>query len=127
MDLDKLKAAINETERIAQRALNGPFVGLRPVGYTDYRTSPPAQGEVVQVSILPITWDEPRIAPIHVAYDPASVLRMVAAHRKILDLHAGTHECPALDHHGKVDGFALALDGDCLTIHTLAEGYGIEP
>ena len=58
------------------------------------------------------------------ANDPAHVLRMVTAHRKLLGLHEGEHECPS----GPETYRAYVLDGEsCDTVKFLAEAYGWTP
>lgn len=65
---------------------------------------------------------------------PATVLRNIDAHRKIAELHSGSHECSCYD---KVDG-VMTDDIDnctwiaehnepCSTLELLAQGYGWTP
>jgi hypothetical protein len=147
---DKLRAALDETEQLAQRTLNGPFRGMRAGVYTDHHETPPVQGAIVRVSIQPMLGEGP-FSPIYLAYDPTVVLRMVAAHRKILDLHTpmqwafkwiGPSDDPAnrvpdmrcsacwtdYDPDGKYDRECHhdPHEWPCDTVKALAEGYGVE-
>lgn len=97
----RLRAALDETERIALAAVR-----------FDYGVA---------------SWaDDGDPVNIHIAlHDPERELRMVAAHRNILDLHQGNHTCAAWG-DGMVDSYATILDGDiCATVLAVAGGYGI--
>lgn len=128
--LGKLKAAIDETERQAKATLPGPWrVGFGGVETANEIDQPGYIYHGQRVPVATVTGtsgnhqDEMRTAAylVRVA-DPTSVLRMVAAHRKILDAfeeavtwYDANRSAPA----GEVTGLRTALEA-------LAEGYGIE-
>ena len=61
-------------------------------------------------------------------YDPARVLREVAAKRAIVDLHGGSHECSTYNHNGEVDNCTWCLGPeDCSTMLSLAAVYSYHP
>lgn len=123
--IEQLRAAIDETERLAQRALEPPFVGMRTGGFTDPHESLPAQGEVVRVSILPISWSEGPLAPVYVAFGPEAVLRRCAADRKLLaECEETLSREDAADYvlnGGTGEEFDLAR----YVIEMMTEGYGV--
>lgn len=54
--------------------------------------------------------------------------RMVAAHRKILDLHVATDTAEVFGEVSTITYCPICRDdGECPTLEALAEGYGIEP
>lgn len=143
MDLDKLKAAIDESERIARAATAGPWrvddetYAEIIYGGTDDMTSVVSGGRWGgEASVFDQTADALHIA----AQNPAVTLRMVAAHRKILDLHAPDEGCCAVCHGPEemqefydreteqetVEWISDPAPYPCDTVRALAEGYGIE-
>jgi hypothetical protein len=81
---------------------------------------------VVHGSYDHLGWDTRR----HIAaHDPAFVLADIAAKRKLIDLHAKSHPCPAFDQYpgGKpfVDPSPQWRSEPCATLRLLAEAYGI--
>lgn len=62
-----------------------------------------------------------------VRHDPEAVLRRCAVDRRILELHAGDHECSIYDQTspGDIDHYAYVLESEtCDTVRLLAEAYG---
>lgn len=106
----RLRTAIGEDERLALPVSHGGNWNVTITG-------DPGWG---------IEGDRRMVA--HIArHDPARVLAMVAAHREILELHDGSHECSVFDHNGDVDSCAwVPKGGVCSTLRALAKGYGIE-
>lgn len=117
-DADRIRAAIDEVEELARRALNGPFEGMRAGAFTDGHKEMPNPSRVVKVSILPMGWDEGPHAPIYVAFDPEVVLRRCAADRKLLDWLVMC-DGKALDNNWWSLDVSDALEA-------LAAGYGVE-
>lgn len=119
----RIRAALDRAEEIAKACIA-----------TDWRM--PAAGYVVDRDVdgwrsIP---DESRIFSFYddreaeawhaVNNDPDTVLRRVAADRKILELHEGSHECTSeADNCVWITG---EPGDDCATVLALAEAYGIE-
>ena len=102
----RLRAALDETERIALAVADEQWAEdvAAAEGWNEYH-------EAVRMHI--------------VRHGPASVLRMVAAHRKILD------EVVKADAESQKDPYEKAMvgywEGLSTAVEALAEGYGIEP
>lgn len=58
---------------------------------------------------------------------PERVFQEVEVKRRIVELHKGDHQCSTYNHHGDIDSYALALDGDCSTMRLLALPYADHP
>lgn len=127
----RLRAALDETERIARACEPGVDFHAgedpsRPGTFDVEAYESGSLGNFVQVGQV----DAPFVA--HIArHDPASVLRMVTAHRKILD--EVVDEASGLDISVDIDRRVGPRDtttepylGDVL-VRILAEAYGIEP
>jgi hypothetical protein len=129
---DQVRAALDETERIARDACQENWRW-----YAEDKTVITHRDEDGE-------WDAyrptgTRADAYHIAHnDPASALRMVAAHRKILDLHGpddqrnrrGTFDqrrCVACltDRYGYSDDWEPD-PWPCPTVLALAEAYGVE-
>lgn len=132
--IEKLTAALGETERIANAALSHPGEWSRAGGWIrtgtdDGRWHTGEFGDQSRIDGIGITiYDEgghDEDQARHIAHnDPAHVLRQVAAHRRILEIHSGSHECTsAEDSCVWIDGIAGV---NCETVEVLAEAYGIE-
>lgn len=143
MDLiERLRAAIDETERVALAATPGPW----RVDSEDYAEIIYGNDDMVSVVSGGRWGDEASVFDstadaIHIArHDPASTLRRCAADRKILELHV-----PVILHAGhplvppvagatrRVCRSCSPMVGSaddswpCPTLLALAEAYGIEP
>jgi hypothetical protein len=145
--IERIKAAIDEDERVANAATPGRWVvgGWRGASRSnvhapDYRPKGFSNGQHVAETIVAEGGMGPWAADLrgsgfphanaeHVArHDPARVLRQVAAHRKILEEH--DIECPGENYqycrvchdYQRHD----AQSAPCVTLLALAEVYGIE-
>jgi hypothetical protein len=122
--ITRLREAIDEAERIALAASPGPW------------SANPEQDEVIAVDgvtvadAFALSSNQTRATAAHiVATCPVRTLRMVAAHRKILDLHApyvavaGDPICQTC-----LEGSHLYAESayPCPTLLLLSDGYGIE-
>jgi hypothetical protein len=62
---------------------------------------------------------------------PAHVLRTIQAHRKIIAMHRGDHECSQMGSDGEIDAFSYVMaDETCSTLAAVASIYfpeGTEP
>lgn len=136
---ERLRAAIDETERIARAPQDGsaPWTGEWSAGkdgeggalYTrnGWYLASKLRGEPIEPGVL-----------AHIVHnDPAAVLRRVAADRKLLALHEiraepplpsfpAEYACVVCD-HDREDGLVFGPEVACPTVLALAEGYGIEP
>lgn len=123
--INKLTAALDETERIALAAIEGGRCDY-PDLHDHANWHAPSRGDVASCGTILVFADYPdeRVVDHIVHNDPAHVLRQVAAHRKILELHSGSHECTsAEDNCVWIDGISGAI---CETVKIAAEAYGIE-
>lgn len=128
-----LRAALDEDERIAREACDGSsggwFVGRKNNVYRVEDENP--QGDEEHALVV---WGNISVQSDHIErQDPKRTLAMVAAHRKILELH----EHVAVDGIDFDNGFGCGIcatsqlwgtltKGWCATVTALAKGYGIE-
>jgi hypothetical protein len=159
---DRIRAALDETERVARAATPGPwrwgdwsatfgtleqdpYVLERAPGLGPFPALRHRDNDAEQVLYTEPGVDHDEAANrTHIAlHDPERELRMVAAHRKILDLHepseyrirrGGVTEvvmqcdhCASLCHSGS----GLSCDSPdapypCETVQIVAEAYGVE-
>lgn len=99
--IEKLRAALDEHERIAtfSAQISGDSWQIAPNG--SVRSN--ARRLVVPSMVGPGgEWPQPADAALIERYDPAHVLRTVAAHRKILDRHARGHWCVGSGRTGRM-------------------------
>jgi hypothetical protein len=87
-------------------------------------------GTVVHTRQVPLAYAneivemDPAAAGLIQRYDPAHVLRTIQAHRQIVELHEGSHECSQYDHNGDVDRCTWVHEGDiCSTLAAVASIY----
>lgn len=124
--LTRLRAKLDEVERIARAATVGPWrvddETYAEVIYGDDDTSVVAGGRWGgEASVFDSTADALHIA----AQNPAVTLRMVAAHRKILDEHERI--CAEYNDPARTEPMAFGpAYGLWIALVALAEGYGIE-
>lgn len=123
----KLRAALDETERIA---LAAGGIGWRRSRWTqDEGRVETADGDIVVYDEGVPSGDQ---AAHIVRHDPASVLRIVAAHRKILAEHPAQERRESWDEYRTIcatctyDSGTDVLAFPCPTVAALAEAYGIE-
>lgn len=145
-----IRAAIDEDERIALAANPSPWRFRIPnANHLDQNTifgdgEPRGVDKLRQVCNVEMAWEREANAAHIVRHDPARVLRQVAAHRKILDLHdyiSKTGHCAFFDrergihrtqcwHCPGCGGRDWDIDGfnsPCPSVLALADAYGIEP
>jgi hypothetical protein len=152
----RLTERLDETERIARAATPGPWrynpakqwhapadLAARRNGEEYVAAGSPDNPVCVAVTGAAdnlLSMADARFIALH---DPAAVLRVVAAHRKILDLHASSEyrinyggiprtvlqceHCASLCHSGS----GLSCDSPdapypCETVQIVAEAYGVE-
>lgn len=133
----RIRAAIDETERVAREAWQGD----------GWRHEPPFEGSVMDDEVwtgrqapghtpIPVAKAWNAATAKHIALnDPARILAMAAAHRKILHLHDRDHECAVFSDgnphraplsEGEVDAYRYVLQTEpCSTVLLLAAAYGI--
>jgi hypothetical protein len=65
----------------------------------------------------------------HVAHwDPQRVLTEIKVKRRVIELHAGDHECSTFnDSIGEIDNCVWVTNGDCSTMRLLAMPYSNHP
>lgn len=139
--VERLRAALDETERVAREA--GGTAWVKSSTYPDQAgVEEAATGEVV---VYDEGWPTTAQAEHIALHDPERELRMVAAHRKILDLHAPSEyrirrsggitqvvlqcdHCASLCHSGSGLSCDEPCDAvyPCETVTLLAEAYGVE-
>lgn len=139
--IDKLKAALDEDERLAlaNTGPNDPNPDASLSWTYDEDGIYDAKGwEVFQGMGYGMARLDEAIGHHVAQHDPARVLRQVAAHRKILDVHGlkeveepGTRtdfkfSYGCVNCHTDTD-YGLWGLGECDTLLALAEAYGIEP
>lgn len=124
MDLvERLRAALDEEERVARNAHQGAeWVALHFGPYN--------RESLVRACTADETWIIAEVTKVdqgeHIArQDPRRTLARVEALRKILKRHEGEHECSVYDHDTNCSWVTWVED--CATISALAEAYGIEP
>lgn len=139
----KLRAALDEDERVAQGAAalcgcHGPkdewsFADDDHCGRIEIADDPHSPIRRQLTRRWNRSYEDMRMAHHIARHDPARVLRQVAAMRKILELHEGSHECsvygdtfesPRTD--GEIDTCRWVSDEPCSTTLLLAEACGIE-
>lgn len=137
--VDRLRAALDETERVARAAgAAWTLEGERDELLLDFGGHTTTAIGFYEDDAL-----RPAEAAHIVRHDPASVLRMVAAHRKILNLHDPRANLDAAGGERALQRFATAYycptcggrdwdieeigDEPCDTLKALAEAYGVEP
>lgn len=141
MDLiTKLRAAIDEIEQAANACAATDW--RMPTEYSIVDRDTDGWQGAPDDSVIFSIGDDRRDEAIHaISHDPDTVLRMVAAHRKILDLHAPDGgmciTCCGLpdieetwDSETEVETREWRRDDlthPCPTLLAIAEGYGIEP
>lgn len=145
--VERLLAVIGETERIAKDAAGVPWVddvpGMVQVDSTVIRDNKIAYGHLGYVAGTDPTPLGDAYRKHIVRQDPDSVLRRCVADRRIVELHAGDHECremhtgvyppdwPATAAYGKPGetwrhACTECFEGKpCDTLKALAEGYGV--
>lgn len=129
--IERLRAAIDEDERLANLMPPWPWtVNADEVLATD--------GDLVCEPFALSNNQLRNMAAYIVRHDPARVLRMVAAHRKILDGHPPfpvrqngngrvfAYECATCHEKGTWENEPLRQDWPCPTLLALAEAYGLD-
>jgi hypothetical protein len=117
--IKKIRAAIDEDERIALAANPGPWRFRIPnANHLDQYTifgdgQPRGRDKLRNVCSVDLSWEKEANAAHIVLHNPDRVLAMVAAHREILELI----EVLRADYQDNVAEHLLV---------TLAKGYGIE-
>lgn len=120
-------AAGEDWEPVTPDPMTNEFVA--PAGYNCWlvtkETWPTDSGRMMPRAYTHTVVEMDAAAAGHIIrHDPKHVLRQVAAHRKILELHSGSHECTsAEDNCVWIDGISGAI---CETVKIAAEAYGIE-
>lgn len=139
---DRIRAALDETERVARAA--GGSAWIRWTGFGPVIVEQTTEYGVVYVTGAGVVSDEGQPSPGQVdhilRHDPERVLRMVAAHRQILDEHPlAWHKVTWPDEDGGFTGGRAEVcdtclpaevtspaGGPCATVTALAEAYGVE-
>lgn len=117
----QILAAIEATERDAQTAAKVGGASWSVEAFT------PSSPEALPAVVWVVDEAEDGMAMVngdrrarHIArHDPASVLRRCAADQKLVQLHAGPHECADDDYTNRAD--------HCAVIALLADAYGVTP
>jgi hypothetical protein len=129
-----LRARLDDDERVACAATEGDgWQTQRPLsGRWTPGDGVPGSGSVEDETGDIVVYDEgspSEAQAAHIArHDPARVLREVEAKRRIVDLHAGPHECSTYDHRGDVDACTWVIEPEeCSTLRLLASVYDQHP
>lgn len=105
----RLRGVLDDVERAAKAATPGPWYALDGGVINDDNTQWP---------VSETESDRDRDDRVHIArHNPKHVLNVVAAHRRILELHGDQHECPGSP------GAAQWPPQPCATLQALATGY----
>lgn len=128
--IEKLKAALDETEQTALAASGpkGVWTSWETSEYFGYETphvligignqrQPLAGGHFTYTPV------EKRFADHIIRNDPAHVLRQVAAHRELI----ATYEQASAYYNAHKDAPAGEVHGLYTAIKLIAKGYGVEP
>lgn len=123
----KLNAALDEDERVAQEATSGPWSSDIPMAKDGVKAVAASCGDF-EIWVADCRYEQMGPMAItnakHIArHDPASVLRQVAATRKILTAYE--EESAYLNANLRADGGVA--HGLWTAIEAFAEAYGIEP
>jgi len=131
--IERLKAALDEDERVAMAAESQAWHAREPDSLGLRVVSVSFDTDQVTASILSGNAN-------HIArHDPARTLAMVAAHRKILDLHRTIEDPPPPWQSGGDTRYACSIcdytpeshlfhkEPYCDTVLALAAAYGITP
>lgn len=127
-----LRAQLDDDERAALGGRHNPSVGVLRWTASHSRGAEWLVGNGREL----IGWVEGERDADHIArHDPARVLAEVDAKRRVLDLHAGDHECSTIRHGVDWDGQSVeeidsctwVLGGDCSTVRLLALPYAAHP
>lgn len=116
---ERLRKALDEAEQFAR--YSGGTGGWAVGECVDSDDGKTTEWQIVEGN-YPVARVRGNMRANHIAHhDPASVLRMVAAHRKILDLHPDDGQDQPL-----CNGCGGEFRWPCPTLTALAEAYGIE-
>lgn len=132
----RLTRALDEDECLAKAAIQSPWrdgtmaphlVDGVVYGRSPYAYPGPHGDKIVQVANLEMAWEGEANKAHIIRQQPDRTLRMVAAHRRILELHRRAHDNVA-DRLGFAAPDMCAVDAGtwpCETVRALAEAYGL--